>query len=156
MHSDVTIVVEPEDSAEARQCVAAYFAELDLRFDGGFNPASGGYAGSRESPAAKARFLLMRAEGLPVGCGALKLLDGETGEIKRMWIAPEVRGRGLARRLLAALEDEARAMGIRKVRLDTNRALAEARSLYLKTGYREIDRYNDNGYADFFFEKDLS
>lgn len=156
MHSDVTIFAEPEDSAEARQCVAAYFAELDLRFDGGFDPESGGYAGSGETPAAEARFLLMRAEGRPVGCGALKLLDRETGEIKRMWIAPEVRGRGLARQLLAAIEDEARAMGVRKVRLDTNRALAEARSLYLKAGYGEIGRYNDNAYADFFFEKDLA
>ena len=70
-----------------------------------------------------------------------------------MWVAPEARGLGIARRLLAALEDHARQSGMTSVLLDTNRSLAEAQALYRKAGYRETERYNDNPYADFFFEK---
>ncbi len=150
----VTIAVEPDDSADTRMCVDAYYRELDRRFEQGFDPGSGGYA-----PAALAQsgcFLLARLDGRPVGCGALRALDAETGEIKRMWIAPEMRGLGLARRLLDALEAQARGLGMRRVRLDTNRTLEEAQALYRKAGYREIARYNDNAYADFFFEKELA
>jgi ribosomal protein S18 acetylase RimI-like enzyme len=78
------------------------------------------------------------------------------GEIKRMWVAPEARGLGVARRLLGALEERARKLGRTRVRLDTNRALTQAQSMYRKAGYRGIERFNDNPYADFWFEKDLS
>ncbi len=149
----VTIAVEPEDSADARQCVDAYYRELDQRFEQGFDPGSGGYASG--AAAQKGCFMLARLDGRPVGCGAVRALDAETGEIKRMWVAPEARGIGLARRLLDVLEEEARGLGMRRVRLDTNRTLKEAQALYRKAGYREIGRYNDNLYADFFFEKTL-
>lgn len=151
----VSIAVEPADSDDAASCVAAYFRELDQRFEGGFDPGSGGYADEPAEKAGDDCFLLARLDGKPVGCGALKALDALTGEIKRMWIAPEVRGIGLSRRLLQALEDEARGLGMIRVRLDTNRALSEAQALYRKAGYRAIERYNRNSYADFWFEKDL-
>ena len=99
--------------------------------------------------------MIARLDGRAVGCGGLRALDERTGEIKRMWIAPEARGLGLARRLLAALEARALEAGLTRVRLDTNRALGEAQSLYRKAGYRETARYNDNVYADFWFEKVL-
>ena len=150
----IAIAPEPDDSADARMCVDAYFRELDRRFERGFDPGSGGYAAA--APSDKGCFLLARLDGRPVGCGALRALDGETGEIKRMWIAPEIRGLGLAGRLLEALETRARGLGMVRLRLDTNRTLTEARALYRKAGYREIARYNDNAYADFFFEKDLA
>lgn len=73
-----------------------------------------------------------------------------------MWVAPQARGAGLARRLLEALEAQAADFGMRRVRLDTNRSLGEAQALYRKAGYRQIERYNDNLYADFFFEKELA
>lgn len=149
----VTIAAEPEDSADARHCVDAYYRELDQRFEQGFDPGSGGYASG--AAAQKGCFMLARLDGRPVGCGAVRALDAETGEIKRMWVAPEARGIGLARRLLDALEAQARDLGMRRVRLDTNRTLGEAQALYRKAGYREIGRYNDNSYADFFFEKAL-
>jgi len=72
-----------------------------------------------------------------------------------MWVAPDARGLGVARRLLEALEDHARQAGMRRIVLDTNRSLAEAQALYRKAGYRDIERYNNNSYADFFFEKEL-
>ena len=77
------------------------------------------------------------------------------GEIKRMWISPDARGMGLATRLLARLEELAQEFGWTRVRLDTNRALKEAQLMYRKAGYQEIGRYNDNPYADFWFEKEL-
>jgi len=151
----VTIAAEQEDSADAQRCVAAYFAELDTRFENGFDPGNGGYAGKPAAANGGGTFLIARLHGRAIGCGALKPLDGSTGEIKRMWVAPEARGLGVARRLLAALEAEARALGLRRVVLDTNRSLLEAQAMYRKAGYRDIERYNENSYADFFFEKRL-
>ena len=152
----VTIAIEPEDSRDARQCVAAYYKELDQRFDGGFDPGNGGYAGKPVAADAAGVFLIARLHGRAIGCGALKPMDASTAEIKRMWVAPDASGLGLARRLLEALEDQARQAGMSRVVLDTNRSLAEAQALYRKAGYREIERYNDNSYADFWFEKNLS
>lgn len=149
----VSIAAEPADSADAAACIDAYFSELDRRFEHGFDPGTGGYAATSDDPG---WFMLARLDGRPVGCGALKRLDARTGEIKRMWIAPEMRGAGLSRRLLEALEAHARHLGMTRVRLDTNRALTEAQALYRKAGYREIGRYNDNDYADLWFEKELS
>lgn len=151
--ASIVITVEPEDSRDVQYCVAAYYRELDERFEGGFDPGNGGYAG-KPSGAAGA-FVIARLHGRAIGCGGLKPLDASTGEIKRMWVAPEARGLGVACRLLAALEDKARQDGMTRILLDTNRSLVEAQAMYLKAGYRHIERYNDNSYADFFFEKKL-
>ena len=72
-----------------------------------------------------------------------------------MWVAESVRGLGLGRRLLAEAERRAAAAGAPVVRLDTNRSLAEAIALYRSSGYREIERFNDNPYAHHWFEKRL-
>jgi len=76
-------------------------------------------------------------------------------EVKRMWIAPAARGQGLARRMMATAEDAARGLGIKTLRLDTNRKLFEAVKMYENTGWREIARFNDDPYPDIFFEKAL-
>ena len=101
------------------------------------------------------RFVLARLDGDPVGCGALKRIDGETGEIKRVWVAKSVRGLGVARRVLEKLEAAAREMNLSTLRLDTNKALTEAHALYRKEGYRNVERFNDNPYAHHWFEKRL-
>ena len=149
--SAVTIETAREDSSDARECLASYFSELEARFGQRFDLAKGGT--HQPLPGAPDCFLIARLEGRPVGCAGLRALDADTAEIKRMWVAQEARGLGLARRMLTALEDRARDAGMRSVRLDTNRTLTEARSLYEKSGYKEIERYNDNAYADFWFEK---
>lgn len=154
--ASVTIALEPADSEDALQCVNAYFRELDERFEDGFDPGDGGYAGDAAAQEGRSWFLIARLDGRPVGCGALKTLDAETGEIKRMWIAPDARGLGLSRRLLAELEGLAREAGMIRVRLDTNGTLKEAQALYRKAGYSEIGRYNDNPYAELWFEKALT
>lgn len=152
--ASVTITAEPEDSADAQRCVSAYFNELHERFEGGFDPGNSGYAGKPQAKGA-GTFLIARLDGCAIGCGAMKAFDASTGEIKRMWIAPEARGMGVARRLLEALEHEAMRAGFTRILLDTNRSLGEAQALYRKSGYRETEPYNENSYADFWFEKRL-
>ncbi len=71
-------------------------------------------------------------------------------------MSPEVRGLGVGKRLLGELEIQAQLHGYRKVRLDTNRALQEAISLYHGSGYREVMAFNEEPYAHHWFEKDLS
>jgi GNAT superfamily N-acetyltransferase len=73
-----------------------------------------------------------------------------------MWVAPSVRGLGFARRMLAALEQQARALGFTTLRLETNRALTEAIRLYQSAGYVEVPPFNDEPYAHHWFEKPLS
>jgi GNAT superfamily N-acetyltransferase len=70
-------------------------------------------------------------------------------------VAQSARGLGLGQKLLLALEDEGRKLGMTAIRLDTNRSLTEAQALYLKNGYVEVPRYNDDPYPDHFFEKKL-
>ena len=88
-------------------------------------------------------FLVVYREGTPVGCGALRLLDPETAELKRMYVAPELRGTGLGRRLVAALESEARALGVRRLVLETGVRQAAALALYRVTGFRPIPLYGE-------------
>lgn len=151
----VEIAVEPPDSADARACLSSYIAELAMRFDAGFDPANGNALSDAEMRPPAGHLLLARLDGEAVGCGALKRLDDETAEVKRVWIAPPQRGCGLAGKLIDRLETLARELGFRTVRLDTNRSLTEAHALYRKLGYREIGRYNDNPYAHHWFEKRL-
>ena len=100
-------------------------------------------------------FLVALSDGLPIGCVGLKGQGGPVAEIKRLWVSPAGRGLALATRLMTQAEDAARSLGIDTLRLDTNSALPEAAALYRKTGWREIDRFNDDPYPDMFFEKRL-
>jgi DNA-binding MarR family transcriptional regulator/ribosomal protein S18 acetylase RimI-like enzyme len=141
------IALEDPTSSDARWCLDHYYAELDERFEEGFEPPGA------EAPTA---FVVARLGGQPAGCGALKTLEPGIGEIARVWVDRPHRGLGLGARLLAALEHEARRLGHERVRLDTNRALAEAQAMYRANGYAEIARYNDNPYANHWFEKRLA
>ena len=100
-------------------------------------------------------FFLARLEERPAGCGVLLRIDATTGEIKRMWTAPFARGLGVARRLIATIEQTAREAGLTMLRLDTNRALTEAQALYRKLGFEETERYSPNPYAHHWFRKRL-
>ncbi|HXH05259.1 MAG TPA: helix-turn-helix domain-containing GNAT family N-acetyltransferase [Vicinamibacterales bacterium] len=152
------VTIEPADpaGADARACIDAYLRELAERFESGFDPSRGPSADPRELVPPSGVLLLARLDGQPVGCGALKRIGEGVGEIKRMWVSPDSRGLGIAHRLLDALEQHARTLGLSTLRLDTNRSLTEARALYARNGYREIPAYNDNPYADHWFEKRLS
>jgi len=149
------VTIEPADpaGADARLCIEAYFRELEQRFEAGFDPARTTSADPEELVPPAGLFLIARLDGRPAGCGALKVKGRRLGEIKRMWVAPDARGLGIAQRLLGAIEEHAVKMGLDTLQLDTNRALKEARALYARNGYREIPRYNDNPYAHHWFEK---
>jgi DNA-binding MarR family transcriptional regulator/GNAT superfamily N-acetyltransferase len=140
---------------DAQACLRAYFAELDRRSDSGFDPAAGISADPDELTPPAGRFLIADLRGEPAGCGAVKHHPGAPSEIKRMWVAESARGLGIARRLLGELEDDARRSGASVARLETNRALVEAVALYRSAGYREVAPFNDEPFADHWFEKDL-
>jgi GNAT superfamily N-acetyltransferase len=91
-----------------------------------------------------------------VAGGAVRRRDADTGEIKRMFVRPAARSRGVAGALLAALEDTARALGYRRVWLDTGPKQVHAIRLYQGAGYCAIDPYNENPFASFWGEKDLT
>ena len=149
----VEIAVEPPESRDAVVAVQAYYAELDRRFDGGFTPDRAAAIDPADFVPPAGVFLLARLRGEPVGCGSLRMRDGRAGEIKRVWIADAVRGAGVGRRLLDALERWGAEHGARVVRLDTNRALVEAIQMYRAADYRVIPRFNDEPYAHHWFAK---
>ena len=147
-------VTDPASDA-ARFCLREYFAELDSRFDAGFDPEVSIPALDHELIEPAGLLLVARLRGEPVGCGALKLHGAGPAELKRMWIAPATRGLGVGRRMLAELEHHARVRGVGVVRLETNRNLREAIGLYRASGYAEVPAFNDEPYADHWFEKRL-
>ncbi|MGO9803722.1 MAG: GNAT family N-acetyltransferase [Steroidobacteraceae bacterium] len=150
---DVETAAADPSSPDARRCLEQYFAELAARFSAGFDRGRDG-AGDLSDLAPPAGCLLIaRLAGEPAGCAGLRTLEAGVGEIKRMWVAPGARGRGIGRRLLCELEQLARQRGMHALRLDTNESLNEALQLYRSSGYREIARFNDNPYAHHWFEK---
>ena len=153
--SMVQVRVREPQHPDARACLREYFGELTRRFDSGFDPTLSISAEDAELTPPAGLLLVATLHAEPVGCGALKFHPDAPAELKRMWVAPTVRGLGLGRRLLTALEAEAASRGIRAVRLETNRALDEAISLYRSAGYRETPAFNDEPYAHHWFEKSL-
>lgn len=138
----------------ARFCLNEYYAELARRFEKGFDVALSRDPDAKDMIRPRGAFLVAMSDGLPVGCVGLK--GGRAyAEVKRLWVAPSARGLGLARRLMEAIEATARDLAIKVLRLDTNRALPEALQLYRATGWTEIERFNDDPYPDYFFEKVL-
>lgn len=147
--------VDPASTA-ARWCVSQYFGELAGRFEEGFDPDLSIPADDAALRPPSGAFLMASVDGEPVACGAVKSLSPGIGSLKRMWVAESVRGLGLGRRMLSALEAEAGALRLTTLRLETNRALAEAIRLYESAGYVEVAPFNDDPYADHWFEKRIS
>lgn len=154
--SMVQFAIEAPTTPDARWCFDEYFAELNARFDAGFDPALSISADADELTPPAGALLIARLRGRPVGCGALKLHGDAPAELKRMWIAPAARGLALGRRLLQELERYAREAGVTVLRLETNHALTEAIALYRRSGYVEVDAFNDEPYAHHWFEKRLA
>jgi DNA-binding MarR family transcriptional regulator/GNAT superfamily N-acetyltransferase len=151
----VDVTIEDPRTQAAQFCLRSYFAELDDRFEDGFEPELSISADAADLVEPRGLLLVARLRDEPIGCGALKLHGREPVEIKRMWVAPSARGLGLGRRLLAELERHARDRGASVAHLETNRALTEAIALYRSAGYVEVSRFNDEQYAHHWFEKAL-
>lgn len=129
-----------------------YFAELDARFLSGFQPEPSDLSTDEYAPP-RGTFLIAYDGDRPIGCGALRPLSQSVGEIKRMWVNPRERSRGVARQLLFALEEAARNLGYGAIRLDTNEQLREAIALYSSSEYHDIAPYNANPHSGRWFEK---
>jgi DNA-binding MarR family transcriptional regulator/GNAT superfamily N-acetyltransferase len=152
----IEIALAPARGEAARWCIAQYFAEIDQRFPGGFDPAKSRPLGFDAMTPPAGYFYLATLDGRPVGCGVLTVLDEQTGYIKRVWVARETRGMGLGRRMMETLEMQARSLGMREVRLDTHDVLTEAQTLYRSIGYREVPPFNDEPYSQHWFVKDIA
>jgi DNA-binding MarR family transcriptional regulator/GNAT superfamily N-acetyltransferase len=151
----VKIAVADPTSPDARWCFEQYFAELGERFEAGFDPTLSISAQAHELMLPAGLLLIAHLREEPIGCGALKLHENAPGEIKRMWVAPRARGLGLGWRLLEALERSAREVGVGVLHLETNRTLIEAIQLYRDCGYQEVEAFNNEPYAHYWFEKRL-
>jgi DNA-binding MarR family transcriptional regulator/GNAT superfamily N-acetyltransferase len=151
----VRMEIEDPTSDDARTCFDTYFAELDERFEAGFDPSKSLSADAQELTPPAGELVIARLHGSVVGCVALKFHEKAPAELKRMWVSPSTRGLGIARQLLAEAEQHARKAGARAIRLETNRSLTEAINLYRRSGYVEVDAFNDEPYAHHWFEKKL-
>jgi DNA-binding MarR family transcriptional regulator/GNAT superfamily N-acetyltransferase len=146
--------VDPASPA-ARWCVGQYFGELNRRFESGFDPAASLSADDRDLVPPRGAFLVASVDGEPVACGAVKPVSPGIGSLKRMWVADRVRGLGIGRRVLEALEAQARELAMTTIRLETNQTLQEAIRLYRSAGFREVARFSSDPYAHHWFEKSL-
>ena len=147
--------VDPASPA-ARWCVDQYFHELNRRFEAGFDPAASVPAEDRDLIPPLGAFLVAFVDGESVACGAVKSISPGVGSLKRMWVADTVRGLGIGRRMLVALETQARELGLTTLRLETNQTLREAIRLYRSAGFREVAAFNADPYAHHWFEKRLA
>lgn len=139
---------------DAQGSMAAYFAELDSLFPTGFDPGDALTADvDAYDPPNGAFIVAYTADRRPAGCGGMWTMEPGVGEIKRMWVDPAWRGFGLAGRILTDLETRSRTAGHARTVLDTNGVLHDAIAMYERSGYRSIERYNDNPYAQRWFEK---
>jgi GNAT superfamily N-acetyltransferase len=149
-------VIEPADasSAEVEGLLASYFAEVQAAF--GYDDAHAAPTVAEDFTPPQGQFLVVRdPDGKATGCGAVRLLDPDTAEVKRMWLHPSMRGRGAGWALLVALEAEAVRLGATRGVLDTNVTLTSALALYRAAGWVEVPPYNDNEEATHWFAKDL-
>jgi DNA-binding MarR family transcriptional regulator/N-acetylglutamate synthase-like GNAT family acetyltransferase len=153
MASAVVLDVEKPGSHDAVWCLDQYFQELDVRFRKGFDPQLTNSASADELTPPKGYLIVARLFGEPVGCGALRITDRATGEVKRMWVATRVRGLGMGRKILDELERIAHTRSLTILRLETNESLKEAQSLYRTAGYTEVAAFNDEPYAHHWFQK---
>ena len=154
--SQVTFAVEDPATPGAWWCVEQYIAELNVRFDAGWDPAQSISAAPDELMPPNGLLVVARLKQQPSGCAALKFHGDAPAELKRMWVSREARGLGLGRRLLLEMERQARESGVTVLRLETNRSLTEAITLYRSSGYQEVPAFNDVPYADHWFEKRLA
>jgi len=153
---DVTYALEDAASDGAQWCLAQYYAVLADRFEEGFDYNIAVQTPVEDISWPAGAVLVARIDGDPVGCGCIKFDRGiGYAEIKRVWVSENARGGGVAKRLMADLEQLAADEGASIVRLDTNRALTEAIAMYRRLDYHEIDRFSDEIYAHHWFEKSL-
>jgi GNAT superfamily N-acetyltransferase len=153
--SFVRLVPAGWEDPDVQRLAGAQQAELRARYEGATEP------GTPPSGADLALVLVARDDdGTAIGCGALRRIADGVGELKRMYVVPSARGRGVARTLLAALEEDARTRGWTTLRLETGPRQPEAIALYTGAGYRPVEAFgaytgDANAGDSLFFEREL-
>jgi len=140
---EIAEATNPGDVAAVRALLLEYQASLDvdLAFQG-FAGEVFALPGAYAPPSG--RLLLAKLDGAPCGCIALQAIDYATCEMKRLYVRPACRGRGIGRLLIARLLDEARAIGYRTICLDTLPSMTRAAAMYEQLGFTEIPPYRHN------------
>jgi len=147
----------PVDAADAAALVSAMVAEMRDLYDGlDLDAPDMPQAGPAELGPPGGTFLVGYRDGIPVCGGGIKALPDGACEIKRMYVVPQARRAGVARALLAELEDAARDLGYRICRLDTGSRQPHAQAFYESVGYRRVGNFNNNPAAAFHGEKRLA
>ena len=142
MAADGIVITRTDLAAEvSRTLIAALNAELT----GAYSEPGANHFRLDPDEVAEGRgvFLVLSRGGEPLGCGALRRIDAESAELKRMYVAPAARGQGLGRRLVEALETEARRLGVRRLVLETGIRQVAALALYEATGFRPIPLFGE-------------
>jgi putative acetyltransferase len=137
----LSIDPEPFDSRDAQRLIAALDAGLAELYppEQRFGPN----LKAQHLESGRGTFLVARDDGRAVGCGAIRLLDATTAEVKRMYVEPDERGRGVARAVLASLEAAARQLGARRLVLETGTHSPDALALYDRGGFTQIDCWGE-------------
>lgn len=151
----MTIGTEPIESADAQRLIAALDAHLaslylpEQRFGPNLKPA--------QIAPGLGTFVVARDDGEAIGCGALRRLDETCGEVKRIYVVPEVRGRGVGRQILDRLESEAAGLGISRLVLETGIHQLEAIALYTSAGFKPVPCWGEyaSSSTSVCFEKSL-
>ena len=149
----VSISAERPDAPDAMGLIAELDANLAPLY-----PAGSGYGLSvQRLMEAKVAFFVLRCDGQPAGCGGLQLFGSEYGEVKRLYVRPQFRGRGLSKAIMKHLERYARERGLPLLRLETGIHQPEAIGLYEHLGYRRIGPFGEYPLdpLSIFFEKRL-
>jgi putative acetyltransferase len=126
---------------EARTLIDALNAELSSRYP---EPGANHFRLDPDEVAdGRGAFLIASRTGMAIGCGAIRTIEDRTGEIKRMYVSPEERGCRVGRALLAALEAEARALGMARLVLETGERQPEAIALYEREGFSRVEPFGE-------------
>jgi GNAT superfamily N-acetyltransferase len=140
--AEIVMSVVPLDHPRARQLEDKLVAEMIRRYGG----AGPGPVPIEHFALPQGSFVVAVLDGVPVACGGFRFLRPQVAEIKRMYVDPAARGRGLGRRLLGFLEQRAAEAGYTQVWLETGTEQPEAISLYTAAGYRSIEPYGEFKY----------
>ena len=140
---ELTIDDVPLTSPEALALITRLNAELDARYP---EPGANFFSlDPGEVGPGRGAFVIARLEGAgaPVGCGAVRLLDAETAEVKRMFVDPAARGHGVGRKILEVLQARARSLGARRLVLETGPRQPEALALYTRAGFAPVEAFGE-------------
>ena len=151
----VTIVSEDPTTEDPLRLIRALTVELSSMYqdDGGANSFD-----PNDAAGVRAIFVVARLGGEAIGCGAIRPLDGETAEVKRMYVVPHVRRMGIGARILNELESSAKEMGYQRLRLETGLRQPEAIALYEAAGFAKVNCYGNYtaNPMSVCFEKEIS